>query len=163
LEGPNATYNISGGLRLRGPLDRVAMAAAINDVIERHEPLRTVFPDLGGEPYQQVLDMEDARLDLEIAEPGPGELAAALHQAANHVFDLAALRPPFWAKLFVAGPDEHALMLVGHHICGDGWSSVPLLRDVGRAYQARAQGRAPEWEPLPVQYVDYTLWQAELL
>ncbi|MBV9449055.1 MAG: AMP-binding protein, partial [Streptosporangiaceae bacterium] len=163
LEGPSATYNITGALRLRGPLDRQAMAAAINDVIARHEPLRTVFLDLAGEPYQQVLDIEEARLDLEVTDPGPGELAAALYQGANHVFDLAALRPPFWATLFVAGPDEHVLMLVGHHICGDGWSSAPLLRDIGRAYQARSRGRVPDWEPLPVQYVDYTLWQAELL
>ena len=163
LEGPSTTYNMAGGLRLRGPLDRRAMAAAINDVIERHEALRTVFPDGDGEPCQRVLDIEDTRLDLEVAELGPGELAAAMREAANHVFDLAAPRPPFGATLFAAGPDEHALMIVLHHICGDGWSTSRLLRDVGIAYQARSRGRAPDWEPLPVQYVDYTLWQAELL
>ena len=95
LEGPSTTYNMAGGLRLRGPLDRQAMAAAINDVIERHEALRTVFPDGDGEPCQRVLDIEDTRLDLEVAELGPGELAAAMREAANHVFDLAAPRPPF--------------------------------------------------------------------
>jgi amino acid adenylation domain-containing protein len=160
LEGPNTTYNMAGALRLRGPLDRPAMAAAINDVIARHESLRTVFPDSGGEPYQQVLDIEDARRDLEIAEPD--DLTAALRQAANQVFDLGS-RPPIQLTLFVAGPDEHVLMIVGHHIVGDGWSTAPLLRDIGSAYQARFQGRVPDWEPLPVQYVDYTLWQAELL
>ncbi|HYJ54899.1 MAG TPA: condensation domain-containing protein, partial [Mycobacterium sp.] len=160
LEGPNTTYNMAGALRLRGPLDRQAMAAAINDVVQRHESLRTVFPVSAGEPYQQVLDIEDARTDLEIAEPG--DLTAALRQAANHVFDLAG-SPPFRVTLFVVGPDEHVLMIVGHHIVGDGWSTAPLLRDIGRAYQARSQDRVPDWEPLPVQYVDYTLWQAELL
>src|SRR6185295_8942789 len=84
LEGPSTTYNMAGALRLRGPLDRQAMAAAINDVVQRHESLRTVFPDNDGEPYQQVLDV--AHLDLEIAEPD--DLPAALRQAANHVFDL---------------------------------------------------------------------------
>ncbi|MBO2449477.1 amino acid adenylation domain-containing protein [Actinomadura barringtoniae] len=167
LEGPSATYNMAGALRLRGPLDRRAMAAAINDVIERHEPLRTVFRELKGEPHQEILDMDRARLDLEVSEPGPepGDLATAMHRAANHVFDLtaAAERAPFRATLFAVGPDEHVLMIVAHHIAGDGWSTAPLLRDVGRAYQARSQGRAPDWEPLPVTYADYTLWQNELL
>jgi amino acid adenylation domain-containing protein len=161
LEGPSATYNMAGGFRLQGPLDRQALADAINDVIARHEPLRTAFADRGGEPYQQILGIEDARLDLEVSEPG--DLAAAMDQAANHAFDLAASRPPFWATLFAVGPDEHVLMTVAHHICGDGWSTAPLLRDVGHAYQARSRGQAPDWKPLPVQYVDYVLWQAELL
>jgi glyine---[glycyl-carrier protein] ligase len=160
LEGPSATYNMAGALRLRGPLNRKAMASAINDVIGRHEPLRTVFPDLDGEPYQQILDLDQARLELEVISPD--DLTAAMRQAANQVFDLAN-RPPFHATLFVAGPDEHVLMIVGHHIGSDGWSTGRLLRDVGRAYTARSQGRAPDWEPLPVRYVDYTLWQNELL
>ncbi|MBO2449478.1 amino acid adenylation domain-containing protein [Actinomadura barringtoniae] len=163
LEGPGATYNIPGAVRLRGPLNRQALAAALNDVVGRHEPLRTVFPDIDGEPHQQVLDMDRARLDLEIAEPEPAALTAAMFRAASHVFDLSSDRPPIRATLFAAGPDEHVLMIVMHHIAGDGWSTAPLLRDVGLAYQARSEGRAPDWEPLPVRYVDYTLWQAELL
>ena len=163
LEGGSATYNMAGALRLRGPVDRQAIAAALNDVIERHEPLRTVFPDIGGEPYQQILDIEDARLELELVECEPSDLMAAMRQAAVNVFDLAVLRPPIRATLFVISPDEHALMIVSHHIAGDGWSTAPLLRDVGRAYQARSQGRVPDWKPLPVQYVDYALWQAQLL
>jgi glyine---[glycyl-carrier protein] ligase len=163
LEGRSTTYNMAGALRLRGWLDRQAMAAALNDVIERHETLRTVFPDIEGEPYQQVLDIEEARLDLEVAEYEPSDLMAAMRQAANYVFDLAAPRPPIRATLFVIGPDEHALMIVAYHIAADGWSTAPLLRDLGHAYKARSQGRVPDWEPLPVQYADYTLWQAELL
>ncbi|KAB2343702.1 non-ribosomal peptide synthetase [Actinomadura rudentiformis] len=163
LEGPSATYNIPGALRLRGPLDRQALAAALNDVVRRHEPLRTVFPDVKGEPYQQVLEVERARLELEIVEPDPDDLPAAVHEAASHVFDLAAPRPPLRATLFVVGPDEHVLMITMHHVAGDGWSTAPLLRDLGLAYQARCEGREPDWEPLPVRYLDYTLWQSELL
>ena len=62
-----ATYNMAGALRLRGPLDREALAAAINDVIGRHEPLRTVFPAVDGEPRQVILGLDQARLDLEVA------------------------------------------------------------------------------------------------
>jgi nonribosomal peptide synthetase DhbF len=163
LEGPSTTYNMAGALRLRGPVDHLAMAAALNDVIERHEALRTVFPDVAGEPYQQVLDIEDARLELEAGRCEPADLTAAMHRAANHLFDLAVAAPPIHATLLVVGPDEHVLMIVVHHIAADGWSTAPLLRDIGHAYQARSQGRAPVWRPLPVQYVDYTLWQAELL
>jgi nonribosomal peptide synthetase DhbF len=161
LEGPSATYNTGGALRLRGRLDRQALADAFNDVTVRHEPLRTVFPDHEGEPYQQILGIEDARLDLEVAEPG--DLVAAMDQAANHVFDLAAPRPLIRVVLFVVGPEEHVLMIMMHHIAVDGYSMAPLMSDVGRAYQARSRGQVPDWEPLPVRYVDYTLWQAGLL
>jgi nonribosomal peptide synthetase DhbF len=166
LEGPSTTYNMAGALRLHGPLDRQAMAAALNDVIARHETLRTVFPSPDGEPCQRILDIEDARLELEVAEVAerePDDLMAALRQAANHVFDLAAPRPLIRTTLFAVGPDEHILMIVSHHIAGDGWSTAPLLRDIGRAYQARSQGQRPDWVPLPVQYADYTFWQSELL
>ena len=83
LEGPSTTYNMAGALRLRGPVDGRAMAAALNDVIERHEALRTVFPDVAGEPYQQVLDIENARLELETAGCKPGDLTAAMASFAR--------------------------------------------------------------------------------
>ncbi|MGC4904075.1 condensation domain-containing protein, partial [Micromonospora echinospora] len=70
---------------------------------------------------------------------------------------------PVRVWLFEVAPDEHVLLLLMHHIVGDGWSMPRLTRDLATAYQLRRDGRAPAWPALPVSYVDFTLWQREVL
>ncbi|MFB9883088.1 condensation domain-containing protein, partial [Planobispora siamensis] len=122
--------------------------------------LRTVFAEVDGVPYQRILDIVEP--PLEVVRVGAGELGAAVARAAERGFDLA-VEAPLRAFLFELDASTRVLLLVLHHIAGDGWSMAPLARDVITAYVARAAGAAPSFGPLPVQYADYALWQRELL
>ncbi len=157
-----AAYNVPVALRLRGEVDVAALGAAIGDVVTRHEALRTVFPDLDGEPYQRVLPAGEVRTVIDEVRCRPADLTGTLHLLSGAPFDLA-MDLPLRTHLVTDGTDEQVLLLVMHHIASDGWSMRPLLGDLSQAYAARCQGQAPVWEPLPVQYADYTLWQLETL
>lgn len=163
FEGPSPTYNGAFALRLTGELNEGALEVAFRDVIDRHEVLRTVIVEGDdGVPYQQVLPSGEKPFDLPVVEVTEDERAAAVSEVAQETFDLAA-DVPIRARLVRCGPHDHTLVLVVHHIALDGESLGPLLRDLTTAYSARRQGRAPTWEPLPVQYADYTLWQQDVL
>ncbi|MGW0778948.1 amino acid adenylation domain-containing protein, partial [Streptomyces sp. NPDC002835] len=162
FEGPGATYNLPLALRLTGDLDRAALHDALADVVARHESLRTVFPEVDGRPRQHVLPAEEARPALPTADVTAAGLDAALGEAAAEGFDLAS-QPPLRARLLRLSATEHVLLVVVHHIAGDGWSMAPFARDLGLAYDARRGAAAPAWEQLPVQYADYTLWQRDVL
>ncbi|MBW8810224.1 MAG: AMP-binding protein, partial [Lysobacter sp.] len=170
LEGPSATYNIPLPLRLRGALDHDAMQAAINDLLARHESLRTLFPD-SDTPRQHILaapgdraglDGSAAFVPLEIVETDEDRLDAGIREAAAYAFDLSR-ELPLRPTLFRIGAEDHVLLLLLHHIAGDGASLAPLARDLSQAYAARLTGKAPAWTALPVQYADYTLWQQQLM
>ncbi|MFD6926468.1 amino acid adenylation domain-containing protein, partial [Streptomyces sp. NPDC059944] len=162
LERASGTYVLPLAVRLSGDLDRAALEAAIVDVIGRHETLRTVFPEVDGEPQQLILEPDQVRPELPVVEVEAAELDEALRAAGNTAFDVT-VDLPLRARLFATGPDQHVLLLIQHHIGNDGSSLAPLARDISLAYTARCAGTAPAWSPLPVQYADFTLWQRELL
>ncbi|MEU9101662.1 amino acid adenylation domain-containing protein [Streptomyces sp. NPDC048361] len=158
----DGTYNTPMAFRLSGRLDAVALQAALVDLAERHEVLRTVIPDTDGVPSLRVLDATNGSPVLKVRTVTEAELAGALAAEADEGFDLTA-QPPVRVRLFPVAEDECVLLFVFHHIAFDGWSIAPLLTDVSTAYRARAAGRAPQWSPLPVQYADFAVWQRDLL
>ena len=161
LLGPSPVYNIASVLRLRGHLDADALSAALADVVDRHESLRTLFRAVEGTPQQLVIPVDRARFGwqtIDASSWSESQLSEAVNAAARYNFDLAA-EIPLHVELFRVADEEHVLVAAVHHIAADGWSISPLVRDLGVAYASRCTGRAPGWAPLPVQYVDYTLWQ----
>lgn len=164
LEGPGATYNLPVALRLRGELDTGALTAALGDLLARHDSLRTVFSECDNKPYQHVLAMDDprARVPLEQLDASEATLASIAQRSAAYPFDLVR-ELPIRATLIRVAPAHHVLLVLTHHIASDGWSLNPLIRDLGLAYGARAAGRSPQFTPLPVQYIDYALWQRTTL
>ncbi|MFE3285460.1 amino acid adenylation domain-containing protein, partial [Streptomyces sp. NPDC059233] len=160
--GAGAAYNVPLVLRLSGALDRAALEAALNDVADRHESLRTVFPDIDGVPRQDLLEGPAGRPELRLRTAGEADLPLALATALARGFDLAR-ELPWRVELLTLSPSDHVLIVVAHHIAVDGWTMGILARDLRTAYQARLTGGTAGWPALPVQYADYALWQREVL
>ncbi|WP_067838203.1 non-ribosomal peptide synthetase, partial [Nocardia lijiangensis] len=165
-DGPgDAVDNIPVALRLGGDLDVPALAAALGDVVARHEALRTVYPAGPDGAEQVVLPVPQHAPALPPERVAESALPERLAACAAVTFDITE-ETPLRAHLFAltgTGSVEHVLLVVLHHISADGFSLGPLAADLMAAYAARRGGSAPDWRPLPVQYADYTLWQAEIL
>ncbi|MGW5520682.1 condensation domain-containing protein, partial [Nocardia africana] len=161
LQGPSPVYNMPIAFRITGTLDVEALDAALDDVLARHESLRTIFPATDGVPFQQVLPARPGmwRRDGAAVVPLPEQnITDELEELARYRFDLSA-EIPIRAQIYAIGPEDYVVAIVLHHIAFDGWSPVPMARDVSDAYRARRHGHAPDRASLPVQYIDYTLWQ----
>nr|WSY54830.1 amino acid adenylation domain-containing protein [Streptomyces sp. NBC_00886] len=163
-EGPSATYNIPAAVRLPGDVDRTVLEAAVNDVIARHESLRTLFvTDASGVAHQRILPPDEVRFELPQIDVAASDREAAVTEVVQYRFDLATQIPVHGRLLRIAEDNTTLLVMVVHHIAGDGGSMATFARDIAVAAEARQTGHAPDWAPLPVQYADYALWQRAVL
>lgn len=162
LDPESAAYNVPVVLHLDGPLAVDALRAAFVDVASRHEPLRTIVPFEGDEPVQRVLDGEAAAPPFLTVTVPEHRVDDVVRDEATRPFDVTT-ETPLRAVLLRVDDERHVLVATMHHIATDGWSLAPFARDLGTAYAARLEGREPEWQPLPVDYADFTLWQREQL
>ena len=163
LEGSSAQYHIPEAWRLRGDLDINALRSAINEIIERHESLRTSFAQIDGDPVQVIcphLALDVPLIDLSALDPHKQqeELNNALHSEWEEPFDLTR-GPLLRAKLIRLSAQEHIFLRTFHHVVADGWSEEIFNREFAELYAAFCEGRRSDLLPLPLQYADYVLWQ----
>lgn len=162
-----ALYNGPVPVRLQGRLDRAALRRSFDEIIRRHEVLRTAFRLVDGEPTQVVLP--ELRLTIESIDlrgRGPAERLAEVERLAEAdarcPFDLA--RPPLLrASLVILDEAEHVLLLNIHHVVFDAWSVGVLLNELSQLYTAFVNGEPSPLQPLPLQYADFALWQRRWL
>ncbi len=165
LEPGSGAYNLPLALRLRGPLDAPVLARVLGEIVRRHEALRTVFPETGGEPAQVVRAAPAGAAPLPAVdltglagEAREAEAMRLVRREALRPFDLAR-GPLLRARLLRLADDEHVLLLAMHHIVSDGWSMGVLTRELSALYGAFRRGEGSPLPPLPVQYADYATWQ----
>jgi non-ribosomal peptide synthetase component F/acyl carrier protein len=161
------TYTVPGAVEIEGPLDVEALEKSLQEVVRRHESLRTRFDGNRGEP-QQVIDSEAALnmqfLDLRSIPEHERQAQAdqIAREEAKKPFDLRR-SPLLRVTLMCLAEQRHRLVLTTHHIISDGWSVGILIRELAVLYNAFTQGRPSPLPELPIQYVDYTAWQQEQL
>jgi mycobactin peptide synthetase MbtE len=162
LEGAQDGFNLPFALRFAGRLDTVALAEALNDVVARHEALRTNFDEHEGVPYQ--IGHPAVRVELPVRQVGQDRLDETIAELRRHVFTPES-GPLIKATLLALGPDQHVLVALIHHIVSDHASLGVLFEDLIAAYRARldgtegTEGQGPRRAALPVQFADYALWQ----
>jgi amino acid adenylation domain-containing protein len=163
----SSVYNVPGAIRLCGPLNVAALEQSINEVIRRHEALRTTFQTADGEPVQVIasnLLLPLSQVDLSImAESVKEEQAIHLaKQEARNPFDIS-LGPLLRAVLIRLDMNDHILVITMHHIVSDGWSISILIREVAALYEAFCSGSVSPLPELPIQYADFAIWQRQYL
>ncbi|MFO1432620.1 MAG: amino acid adenylation domain-containing protein [Candidatus Competibacteraceae bacterium] len=167
LEGKaSATYHIPAALRLVGALDRAALEWSLNEIGQRHEVLRTTFPQINGRAYQQInpITFSLPLIPLEALPPEQqeAEVQRLACQAAEQPFDLA--EGPLWRSLLLRlAPQSHILLLTMHHIISDEWSLGIFTRELTELYTAYCNGQPSPLPTLTLQYADFAVWQRDWL
>ncbi|MCP1669256.1 non-ribosomal peptide synthetase, partial [Pseudomonas citronellolis] len=164
LEPDNPAYNIPLALRLRGELDVAALQAALDDLLLRHESLRSTFDEVGGEPRQLIHPRLALAIEQRKLAPGTDEAAlrALVEAEAHRPFDLRN-GPLLRVLLLESQAEDRVLVLTLQHIVADGWSLQVLVEELLQAYAARSAGQTPRFAELPIQYADYAAWQRQWL
>src|SRR6185503_15776090 len=167
LDPQSSAYNMPFALRLVGQLDIPALERTLNEIVRRHEVLRTTFDALDGEPVQLIATTQRLELPLTDLSDLPPEYREAetrrlVVQDALRPFDFAR-GPMLRASLLRLDEDEHVLSLTMHHIVSDGWSMGVLVHEFAELYTAFSSDRPSPLAELPIQYADYAQWQREWL
>ncbi len=166
-EPDSPVYNLGSAFRLSGGLDVTALQQALNEIVRRHEVLRTTFAAQDGQPYQVIapqLTVELPVVDLQGLPAAQRETEARRLAREEFVrpFDLAR-GPLFRASLLTLDAGEHLLTVAMHHIVSDGWSDGILFRELEALYEAYHNGQSSPLAELPIQYADFAVWQREWL
>ena len=167
LEPDDPAYNVPAAVRLNGQLNVAALERSLNEIIRRHEVLRTTFATVAGESRQVIREEVRLRVVVESLEDLPAgerEREAEKLSLAEvlRAFDLVngtVLR----VKLLRTAREEHILLLTMHHIVADGWSMGILIRELATLYEAFSTGQPSPLAELPLQYADYAAWQRDWL
>jgi hypothetical protein len=167
LEPGNPVYTLPVAVRLEGSLNLAALERSINEVVRRHDALRTTFIAEDGQPFQVIapnLTVAVPVVDLQqfTETEREAEVQRLAAQAAWLPFDLAH-GPLVRVSLLRLSKEEHVLLVTMHHIISDGWSAGVLVRELVALYEAFSTGKPSPLPELPIQYSDYAVWQRQLL
>ncbi|MES2316840.1 MAG: amino acid adenylation domain-containing protein [Pseudomonadota bacterium] len=167
LDAGGSQYNMPGALKLSGWLDRTSLQSTLDEIVRRHEVLRTTYSSVDGQGVQCIAPARPVPLPVtDLTALAPAERQAELErlalEEATAPFDLEQ-GPVLRARLLFLSQQEHVLLVTLHHIAADGWSMGIIVREFGQLYEAFSAGRASPLAPLAVQYADYAHWQRQSL
>src|SRR6476659_5354896 len=166
-EPGSSTYNLTTAVRLTGRLDFAAFERSINEILRRHEALRTTFAAVDGQPVQVIASPKPFALPVRSLQHLPenereAEARRLVNDERSKSFDLVK-GPLFRPTLLQLGEAEHVLLLTMHHIVSDGWSMGILSRELTDLYAAFSAGQPSPLPELSIQYGDFAKWQREWL
>src|SRR2546423_3033102 len=162
LEPGSPFYNLPQVISIKGNLNVDALQRTFNEIVNRHEALRTTFsagPEGARQVIAKTLAIEVPVVDLTIVPKPEHDLTVATlaREEARRPFDIST-GPLLRARLLRLSDDRHVLLLTIHHIVSDGWSIGLLFRELGAIYEAFAAGKPSPLQPLPIQYADFAVW-----
>jgi len=167
LEPSSSAYNVPAALHIKGALKIGILIRCLDEIIRRHESLRTTFPIVDGHPIQNIalaleLEMPTANLSDLSGMEQQAQVQSLIAEESARPFDLTR-GPLLRALLLRLAEDEHVLLLTAHHITADGWSVKVFIRELATLYEAYSHERPSPLSELPVQYADFSIWQRQYL